>query len=72
MRAAVNFVESESIAVISAGNSLRLLPVYLRESDHEPFVNVNGEWHAVENVGGFERYERRKLYNTATRKLVEV
>lgn len=70
-----NLIESDSVALIKGrDNSLGWLPVYL-DADNNPFVKVNGAWLSVTGLEGFQRFEkvrRRKLYNTATGKMVQV
>ena len=79
-----NLIESDSVAVVrhrrpgDRRDSLAWLKVFLREPDLEPFVRIDDEWHSVNGLIGFERYEKvrtpkpRKLFNTATGKLVSV
>lgn len=73
-RAAVNYLESDSVAVIRRReNSLAWLPVFLREADDAPFVKVDGDWIPVDGLLGFLRYEKsrtKKFYDTAKGKLV--
>ena len=78
----VTYIVSDSVAVLrrrrpgDRRDSLAWLPVFLRESDLEPFVRIDDEWHSVNGLVGFERYEKRprkqKLYDTARNRLVEV
>jgi len=73
-RAALNFIESDSVAVIQGGqNCLGWLPVFLRESDGEPHVRIDGEWLPVDGLQ-FLRYEKvhRRRYDTATDKVIEI
>jgi len=80
MRANMNFIESDSLAVIyRRANFPAWVPVHIRESDGEFVVWVDEEWHALnalpERIGRFVRYEkvgRKKLYDTAKNKMVEV
>ena len=77
-------IVSDSVAVVrhrrpgDRRDSLAWLPVFLRESDLEPFVRIDDEWHSVNGLIGFERYEKvrppkpQKVFNTATGKLVSV
>lgn len=78
-----NYIASDSVDVVrrrrpgDRRDSLAWLPVSLRESDLEPFVRIDGEWHSVNGLIGFERYEKvrprkRKLYDTARNRMVEV
>ena len=79
----MNLVESDSVAVVrrrrpgDRRDSLAWLPVFLREPDLEPFVSIDGQWHSVNGLVGFERYEKvqprkHKLYDTARNRMVEV
>ena len=49
------------------------LPVFLRESDGEPHVRIDGEWLPVDGLQ-FLRYEKvhRRRYDTATDKVIEI
>jgi len=71
----VNYLESDCVAAIQGReNALAWRPVFLRESDGEPFVCVDHKWLAVNALPGFLRFEklqRKKLYDTAKDKLVE-
>lgn len=78
-----NYIASDSVAVVRHRrpedrdrDSLAWLPVFLREPDLEPFVRIDDEWHSVNGLVGFERYEKvqprkRKLYDTARNRMVE-
>ena len=75
IRAAVNYLDSDSIAVLRrGGNCLGWLPVFLRESDGEPHVRIDGDWRAVNAQPGFLRYEKvhRRKYDTARDKVTEI
>ena len=80
IRANLNFIESDSLAVIyRRANSPAWVPVFIREADGELFVCIDREWHALNvlpaRVGTFERFEKartKKLYDTARDRLVEV
>ena len=58
------YIASDSVAVVrrrrpgDRRDSLAWLPVFLRESDLGPFVRIDGEWHSVNGLIGFERYEK--------------
>ena len=75
------YIASDSVAVVrrrrpgDRRDSLAWIPVFLRQPDNEPFVKWDGDWCAVSNLPGFERYEKvrpRKLYDTARNRMVEV
>lgn len=77
------YIVSDSVAVVrrrrpgDRRDSLAWLPVFLRESDLEPFVRIDDEWLSVNGLVGFERYEKvqprkQKLYDTARNRMVEV
>ena len=80
MRANMNFIESDSLAVIyRRANFPAWVPVHIRESDGEFVVWVDEEWHALNalpaRIGQFQRFEKartKKLYDTARDRLVEV
>ena|SRR5260370_19156175 len=75
VRAAVNFIGSDSVAVIQGrGNSLAWRPVFLRESDGEPHVRIDGDWRTVNALPGFLRYEKvhHRRYDTATDRVIEI
>ena len=59
---------------IRRANSLSWLPVFLNEAN-EPFVKVGGVWRAVSELENFQRCEKRRrkrLYDTARGRMVEV
>lgn len=69
-----NLVENDSVAILRTGNATSNLPVYL-DADNTPFVKMDGVWRAVGELRNFERYEKRrkkKLYDTARNRMVEV
>ena len=80
--AVTNFIASDSIAILCTGNAISRLPVFL-DPDGEPFVKLSGHWVAADGLSDLVKYEkiptppapkvqRRKLFNTATGKMVEV
>lgn len=69
-----NYIESDSLAILREGNAISFAPVYL-DADNTPFVKIDGAWRAVSELENFERYEKRrkkKLYDTARNRMVEV
>lgn len=73
-KANVNLAETDSLAILLNGNAVSYLPVYLG-ADNEPFVKVGSVWRAVSELPNFERYAKRrkkKLYDTARNRMVEV
>lgn len=63
------YIVRDSVAVVrrrrpgDRRDSLAWLPVFLRESDLEPFVRIDDEWLSVNGLVGFERYEKCSLEN---------
>jgi hypothetical protein len=58
LRHQFEYVESDSFAVFRNGNSLRWVPAFLNAATGKPFVQDNGKWVAVEDVRGFERFQK--------------
>ena len=75
LKQSVTFTESDSVAVIRDPNYnlVSWLPVFLNDWSGAPHVSIDGRSEPVQDLNGFERYEKlktKKLYNTATGELV--
>lgn len=70
----MNYIEPDCLAILRDGNTVSFVPVYL-DADDIPFVKINNAWRPVSELENFERYEKRskrKLYDTARNRMVEV
>jgi len=75
LKQSVTYAESDSVAVIRDPNYnlVSWLPVFLNDWSGAPHVSIDGRWEPVQDLNGFERYEKlktKKYFNTATLELV--
>jgi len=75
LKQSVTYTESDSLAVIRDPNYnlVSWLPVFLNDWSGAPHVSIDGRMEPVQDLNGFERYEKTKfkrLYNTATGEMV--
>ena len=61
LRQQFEYVESDSFTVIRNGNSLQWMPVFLNAATGKPFIKESGKWVSVDDVRGFERFEKIKV-----------
>jgi hypothetical protein len=75
LKRAVSYTEYDSLAVLRDldYNAIEWAPVFLNEATGEPYISRDGRWWRVQDVPGFERYEKarfKRLFDTATGQLV--